>query len=200
MKRESVGESRTQYYHNPSPLRLESGKSLPSFTLAYETWGHLNRERSNAILICHALSGDAHAAGHHEGDEKPGWWDSVIGPGKAFDTDRYFVICSNVIGGCRGSTGPSSANPENGQPYGAGFPVITIGDMVNAQKLLVDHLDINRLYAVAGGSMGGMQALQWTLAYPDMMKKAIVIAATGSSTPQQIAFNEVGRIAITSDP
>jgi len=196
----SVGTVITHFYHHPSPLVLESGDSLPSLTIAYETYGKLNRERNNAILICHALSGDAHVAGFHEGEDKPGWWDTVVGPGKAFDTDRYFVICSNVIGGCKGSTGPSSENPATGKPYGASFPVITITDMVNAQKLLIDHLGIPQLYAVAGGSMGGMQVLQWTVSYPDSVKKAIVIAATGYSTPQQIAFNEVGRKAIISDP
>jgi homoserine O-acetyltransferase len=196
----SVGTVTTQYCTLQSPLVLESGEILSSVAIAYETYGSLNRDASNAILICHALSGDAHVAGFHEGDEKPGWWDPVIGPGKAFDTDRYFVICSNVIGGCKGSTGPLSDNPVTGKPYGATFPVITIRDMVNAQKLLIDHLEIPHLYAVAGGSMGGMQALQWTVSYPDAVKKAIVIAATGYSTPQQIAFNEVGRKAIISDP
>lgn len=196
----SVGTVTTQFYYHPSLLILESGDSLPSLTIAYETYGKLNRERNNAILICHALSGDAHVAGFHAGEDKPGWWDAVVGPGKAFDTDRYFVICSNVIGGCKGSTGPSSENPATGKPYGASFPVITIRDMVNVQKLLTDHLGIPQMYAVAGGSMGGMQVLQWTVSYPDMLKKAIVIAATGYSTPQQIAFNEVGRKAITSDP
>jgi homoserine O-acetyltransferase len=196
----SVGTVTTHVYHHPSPLVLESGDTLPSLTIAYETYGKPNRERNNAILICHALSGDAHIAGFHEGEDKPGWWDAVVGPGKAFDTDRYYVICSNVIGGCKGSTGPSSDNPATGKPYGATFPVITIRDMVNAQKLLIDHLGIPQLYAVAGGSMGGMQVLQWTVSYPDRVKKAIVIATTGYSTPQQIAFNEVGRKAITSDP
>ncbi|MEI7433331.1 MAG: homoserine O-acetyltransferase [Methanomicrobiales archaeon] len=196
----SVGLVKTKYYHHSSPLDLESGETLPSFTLAYETYGTLNKEASNAILLCHALSGDAHAAGYHAGEDKPGWWDSVIGPGKAFDTGKYFVICSNVIGGCKGSTGPSSENPETKEPYGISFPVITIRDMVNAQKHLVDHLGINRLYAIAGGSMGGMQVLQWTVIWPDHVSKAIVIASTAYSTPQQIAFNEVGRIAITSDP
>jgi homoserine O-acetyltransferase len=196
----SVGTVTTHFYHYPSPLVLESGDSLPSLTIAYETYGKLNLERNNAILICHALSGDAHVAGFHEGEDKPGWWDTVVGPGKAFDTDRYFVICSNVIGGCRGSTGPASENPATGKPYGAAFPVVTIRDMVNAQKLLIDHLGIPQLYAVAGGSMGGMQVLEWTVSYPDLLKKAIVIAATGYSTPQQIAFNEVGRKAIISDP
>jgi homoserine O-acetyltransferase/O-succinyltransferase len=196
----STGRVTTQYYHHASPLVLESGEILPSLTLAYETYGRLNRDKSNAILVCHALSGDAHVAGFHDGDEKPGWWDAVIGPGKALDTDRYFVICSNIIGGCKGSTGPSSVNPETGKPYGAKFPVITIRDMVNAQKILVDHLTISQLYAVVGGSMGGMQVLQWTVTWPDSMKKAVVIATSGYSTPQQIAFNEVGRKAIISDP
>ncbi len=200
MIKESVGIVQTRSYHHPFPLALESGETLPSLTLAYETYGRLNRERSNAILVCHALSGDAHVAGFHEGDEKPGWWDAVIGPGKALDTDRYFVICSNVIGGCKGSTGPASINPETGKPWGAKFPVITIRDMVNAQKILVDHLGISQLYAVVGGSMGGMQVLQWTVGFPGQLKKAVVIASTGYSTPQQIAFNEVGRKAIISDP
>jgi homoserine O-acetyltransferase/O-succinyltransferase len=196
----SAGITKTAFYHHQSPLSLESGEMLSSFTLAYETYGKLNRDRSNAILVFHALSGDAHVAGFHEGDEKPGWWDAVIGPKKALDTDKYFVICSNVIGGCKGSTGPSSIDTATGKPYGAKFPVITIRDMVNAQKLLIDHLKIGQLYAVAGGSMGGMQALQWSVSYPDSMMKVVVIAATGYSTPQQIAFNEVGRKAIVSDP
>lgn len=196
----SVGIVTPQIYHHPSPLRLESGAILSHLTLAYETYGRLNKEKNNAILICHALSGDAHVAGFYSGDEKPGWWDGVVGPGKAFDTDRYFVICSNVIGGCKGSSGPSSVDPAMNRPYGTTFPVITIRDMVNAQKLLIDHLGITRLYAVAGGSMGGMQVLQWTVSYPKCLKKAIVIATCGYSTPQQIAFNEVGRQAIISDP
>ncbi len=196
----SVGIVETKYYQHQYILELESGETLPFLTIAYETYGKLNRDKSNGILLCHALSGDAHVAGFHEGDEKAGWWDSVVGPGKAIDTDRYFVVCSNVIGGCKGSTGPSSPHPETGKPYGLSFPVITIGDMVTVQKMLLDHLGIKRLFAVAGGSMGGMQALQWTVSYPDMVKKAIIIAATGYSTPQQIAFNEVGRKAIISDP
>jgi len=200
MIRESPGIVSTHYYRCSSPLVLESEETLPSVTVAYETYGKLNRTKSNAILVCHALSGDAHAAGYHEGDAKPGWWDAIIGHGKALDTSRYFVICSNVIGGCKGSTGPMSTNPATGKPYGVTFPVITIRDMVKAQKLLIDHLGITRLYAIAGGSMGGMQALQWAVDFPDRMKKVIVIAATGSSTPQQIAFNEVGRKAIVSDP
>ena len=200
MLRGSLGIVTTGYADLPGPFTLESGAVLPKVTIAYETYGRLNKEKSNAILICHALSGDAHIAGFHEGEEKPGWWDAVVGPGKAFDTERYFVICSNVIGGCKGSTGPSSINPDTLKPYGATFPVVTIRDMVNAQKGLIDVLGIPELYAVTGGSMGGMQALQWTVSYPDLVKKAIIIAATGYSTPQQIAFNEVGRKAIISDP
>lgn len=196
----SVGTVRTRYYTHQSPLVLESGETLPSVTIAYETYGSLNRDHSNAILLCHALSGDAHVAGHHDGEKRAGWWDSVVGPGKAFDTSRYFVICTNIIGGCKGSTGPSSVNPATERPYGTAFPVITVRDMVAAQKLLIDHLGIPALYAVAGGSMGGMQVLQWAVSYPDAVKKAIVIASTGYSTPQQIAFNEVGRQAIISDP
>ncbi len=168
--------------------------------LAYETYGRLNDARSNAILVCHALSGDAHAAGHHEGDDRPGWWDGLIGPGKALDTDRFFVICSNVIGGCQGSTGPSSIDPETGRPYGSSFPVITVRDMVAAQRALVAGLGIGQLYAVIGGSMGGMQALQWIVSYPDAVLKSVIIAATATSSPQQIAFNEIGRRAIMTDP
>src|SRR5208337_2153087 len=167
MASESVNSVKTRYFHLPEELALESGQKLSPVTIAYETYGKLNKDRSNAILICHALSGDAHAAGWHEGDKKPGWWDLAIGPGKAFDTEKYYVICSNIIGGCKGSTGPSSLNPSTGKPYGLDFPVITIGDMVNAQKKLVDFLGIEQLYAVAGGSMGGMQALQWCVAYPE---------------------------------
>ncbi len=196
----SVGSVRTEFYYHDDPLVLEGGETLPSFTLAYETYGRLNRERSNAVLLCHALSGDAHAAGVHPGATRTGWCDGVVGPGKAFDTNRYFVICSNVLGGCSGSTGPSSPDPRTGRPYGISFPVITVRDMVNAQKQLVDFLGIRRLYAVAGGSMGGMQVLQWAVTYPDAVTKAIVIASTGYSSPQQIAFNEVGRQAILSDP
>ncbi len=173
---------------------------LPEVVLAYETYGRLNDERSNAILVCHALSGDAHAAGSHEGDNRPGWWDGLIGPGKALDTDRFFVICSNVIGGCRGSTGPSSTDPATGEAYGARFPVITVRDMVAAQHALITGLGIDQLYAVIGGSMGGMQALQWGVSYPDAVIKSVIIAATGMSSPQQIAFNEIGRRAIMADP
>ncbi|MDW7732952.1 MAG: homoserine O-acetyltransferase [Methanolobus sp.] len=200
MKHESVGTVETQYYHFPEDLRLDSGKVLKGVSLAYETYGSLNADRSNAILVCHALSGDAHAAGWHPGDRKPGWWDTLIGPGKALDTGKYFVICSNILGGCKGSTGPSSINPETGKPYGLDFPVITIGDIVRAQKQLTDHFGIQKLFAVIGGSMGGVQVLQWTASYPKSIAKAIAIATTARSSPQQIAFNEVARIAIASDP
>jgi homoserine O-acetyltransferase len=184
----------------PDELVLESGEKLGPITLAYETYGNLNADRSNAVLIFHALSGDAHAAGYQDADDRPGWWDGMIGPGKAFDTDKYFVICSNVIGGCKGSTGPAGENPKTGQPYGLDFPVITVKDMVNAQARLVDHLGIDRLLCVAGGSMGGMQALQWAVAYPSRVRSAIPIATTVRHSPQQIAFNEVGRQSIMADP
>jgi homoserine O-acetyltransferase len=151
-------------------------------------------------LVLHALSGDAHAAGNHKDEEAPGWWNNMIGPGKGLDMDKYFVVCSNIIGGCKGSTGPSSTNPKTCQPYGLDFPLITIGDMVNAQKHLIDHLGIEKLLTVIGGSMGGMQVLQWTVAYPDRIRSAIPIATTMKHTPQQIAFNEVGRQAIMADP
>lgn len=200
MKKESVGLVDTKYYNLSEDLILEGGSRLKEATIAYETYGKLNKEKNNAILVCHALSGDAHVAGWHEGDRKPGWWDIIIGPGKCLDTEKYFIICSNVIGGCKGSTGPSSINPETNQPYGLDFPIITISDMVDAQKKLIDHLGINQLFAVVGGSMGGMQVIQWAVSYPDMVKLAIPIATAAHSAPQQIAFNEVGRQAIVSDP
>ncbi len=193
----------TQYYtfaHPPNELILESGEKLGPITLAYETYGELNKDKTNAILILHALSGDAHVAGYHKGDRKPGWWDNMVGPGKAFDTNKYFVICSNVIGGCKGSTGPSSINPATGKPYGLDFPVITIKDMVNAQRYLIDYLGIEKLLCVAGGSIGGMQVLQWTVSYPERVRSAIPIATASKNKAMQIAFNEVGRQAIMSDP
>ena len=183
----------------PGELVLESGEKLGPITLVYETYGNLDKDRANAILVFHALSGDAHAAGYHEGDDRPGWWDNMIGPGRAFDTDKYFVICSNIIGGCRGSTGPASENPVTGRPYGLDFPVITVRDMVDAQAELVDHLGIEKLLCVTGGSMGGMQALQWAVSYPERVRSAIPIATTARHSPQQIAFNEVGRQAIMAD-
>ncbi len=175
-------------------LELDSGATLSPVEVAYETYGELNAARSNAILIVHAFSGDAHAAG--EG----GWWSTMIGPGKAFDTDKYFVICSNVLGGCRGTTGPGSINPETGCPWAMSFPQITVADMVRLQKMLIDHLGIERLLSVSGGSMGGMQALEWAVSYPERVASAIPIATTARHSAQQIAFNEVGRQAIMADP
>jgi len=202
-KSNGVGVVETLYFtfaRPPKELELESGEKLGPITLAYETYGRLNREKSNAILILHALSGDAHVAGLHEGETAPGWWDDMVGPGKAFDTDKYFIVCSNVVGGCRGSTGPSSDDPKTGKPYGLDFPIVTVGDMVNAQRHLVDHLGIDRLLSVAGGSMGGMQVLQWMVSYPERIRSAMPIATTMRHSPQQIAFNEVGRQAIMADP
>lgn len=199
-KGQSVGLVRSLNYKIPGPFELESGKILHGVKIEYEIYGKMNADKSNVILICHALTGDAHAAGFHQGDKKPGWWDIVIGPNRAFDTEKYCIICSNILGGCKGSTGPSSIDPETGKVYGISFPVITIKDMVNAQKKLVEHLGVKQLFAVAGGSMGGMQVLQWTVSYPEMVRKAIAIATTASTTPQQIAFGAIGRKAITDDP
>jgi homoserine O-acetyltransferase len=181
-------------------LSLDSGATLAPVDVAYQAYGVLNSPKTNAILILHAFSGDAHAAGISPETGKPGWWDNMIGPGKAFDTNKYFVICSNVLGGCRGTTGPSSLNPATGRPYAMSFPVITISDMVRLQKMLIDHLGIERLLSVSGGSMGGMQALEWAVAYPERVASAIPIAATARHSAQQIAFNEVGRQAIMADP
>ena len=204
METGSVGIVETQYFtfgEGPGELVLANGEKLGPITLAYETYGELNAAKDNAILICHALSGDAHVAGYHSPEDKdPGWWDVMIGPGRAFDTDKYFVICSNIIGGCKGSTGPSSTNPKTGRPYALSFPVITIKDMVKAQRELVDHLGIEQLCAVVGGSMGGMQALQWVVSYPERVRLVLPIATTHCLSPQAIAFDEVGRQAIMSDP
>lgn len=175
-------------------LKLESSERLSSVTVAYETYGTLNPTQTNAVLVCHALSGDAHVSG--EG----GWWSSIVGEGKPIDTNKYFVVCSNVLGGCGGSTGPSSVNPKNGQRYGVDFPLVSIADFVNAQRILIDHLGLGKLLAVVGGSMGGMQVLQWMNAYPDRIRAAVPIATTLKHSPQQIAFNEVGRQAIITDP
>ena len=194
-----IGIVQTQFATVAEDLVIESGEKLGPVTLAYETYGELNADRSNAVLICHALSGDAHIAGYHKGEKKPGWWDDMVGHGKAFDTDKYYVICSNVLGGCKGSTGPGSVNPKTGVPYGLHFPLITIGDMVKAQQLLIKHLDIDKLRSVAGGSMGGMQALEWLRTAPDKLESAILIATAAMHSPQQIAFNEVGRQAIMAD-
>ncbi len=185
----------------PEELVLESGQKLGPITLEYETYGELNEDRSNAILVFHALSGDAHVAGYHSAeDEKPGWWDNAIGPGKCFDTRRYSVICVNVIGGCKGSTGPSSINPATGKPYGLDFPMVTIKDMVNAQVALLDHLGIEKVLAATGGSMGGFQVLEFVTAHPDRCQLALPIATAGKQSAQNIAFNEIGRRAIVSDP
>jgi homoserine O-acetyltransferase len=181
-------------------ITLDNGATLAPVEVAYETYGQLNAARTNAILILHAFSGDAHAAGISPETGKPGWWDNSIGPGKAFDTNKYFVICSNVLGGCRGTTGPASINPATGCPYAMAFPVITIGDMVRLQEMLIDSLGIGRLLSVSGGSMGGMQALEWAVAHPDRVVSAIPIACTTRHSAQQIAFNEVGRQAIMADP
>ncbi|UJX40978.1 homoserine O-acetyltransferase [Desulfovibrio sp. JY] len=185
----------------PHPLDVDSGRSLGPVTLAYETYGKLDEQATNAVLVLHALTGDSHAAGHYDAtDAKPGWWDIMIGPGKPIDTDRYFVICSNVIGGCMGSTGPSSIDPETGKPYGLTFPVITIADMVRAQKELVEHLGIKKLLCAIGGSMGGMQVLEWAVRYPDMVRAAVPLATTTKHSALAIAFNEVARQAIMADP
>src|SRR5512136_2964202 len=182
-------------------LRLESGRILGPITLAYETYGELNANRSNAILVAHAWTGDAHRAGkRREDDPKPGWWDVIVGPGRLLDTDRYSVICSNVIGCCYGSTGPASINARTGKRYNLTFPVITVRDMVRAQKLLIDHLGIGKLLTVLGGSMGGMQALEWATQFPDRIASAIVLATTAQPSAQAIAMNAIARWAIFNDP
>lgn len=182
------------------PLRLDSGAVLPSLEVAYKTYGTLNIDRSNAVLVCHALTGDQHVASAHPATGKPGWWNEVVGPGKPLDPARHFIICSNVIGGCMGSTGPASTNPATGQTYGLAFPVITIPDMVRAQAMLVEALGIETLFCVIGGSMGGMQVLQWAADYPQQLFSAICIAATSRHSTQNVAFHEVGRQAIMADP
>jgi len=182
------------------PMKLDSGAALGPFTIAYQTYGALNRERSNAVLLCHALTGDQYAVETHPVTGKPGWWELMVGPGKPIDTDKYFVISANVLGGCMGTTGPQDINPATGRPYGIGFPVITVGDMVRAQKLLIDHLGIDKLFCVTGGSMGAMQALQWAAAYPQHVFAAVPVAGAARHSAQNIAFHEVGRQAIMADP
>jgi len=197
----SVGIVTTEYAHFDAELRLESGRVLGPLTLAYETYGTLNAARSNAILVAHAWTGDAHAAGYHSTqDRKPGWWDAMIGPGKVLDTGRYYVICSNVIGSCFGSTGPTSKNPRTGKPYRLNFPVLMVRDMVRAQQLLVDRLGIDQLYCVIGGSMGAMQALEWGIHFPERTRSIIPIAGTVSNSPMAIALNAMARQAIFNDP
>jgi homoserine O-acetyltransferase/O-succinyltransferase len=182
------------------PLRLESGVVLPSYRIGYQTYGRLNAERSNGILVCHALTGDQYVADTHPITGKPGWWTTLVGPGRVIDTDRYFVICSNVLGGCLGTSGPMEPNPATGEPWALDFPVITIGDMVAAQQKLIDHLGIDQLFCVIGGSMGGMQVLQWATAYPDRVFAAVPVATASRHSAQNIAFHEVGRQAIMADP
>ena len=185
----------------PNEMVLESGSRLGPATIAYETCGQLNDDKSNAILICHALSGDSHVAGYYsEDDPKPGWWDIMVGPGKGIDTDKYFIVCSNILGSCIGSTGPCTYNPKTVEPYGLDFPVVTIGDMVKAQKALLDHLGIKKILSVIGGSIGGMQVLEWCASYPDMVVSAIPLATTTRHSALAIAFNEVARQAIMADP
>lgn len=185
----------------PDEMVLDSGARLGPITLAYETCGTLDPDKGNVVLVLHALTGDSHVAGYYNpADPKPGWWENMIGPGKGIDTDRYFVICSNVLGGCMGSTGPCSISPKTGKPYGMDFPFVTIPDMVRAQKALLDHLGIDRIMAVIGGSMGGMQVLQWTVQYPEMVRSAIPLATTMRHSALAIAFNEVARQAIVADP
>jgi len=204
MDNQSVGIVETKIitlFEPPNELLLDSGRKLGPIQVAYETYGELSRQADNAVLICHALSGDAHVAGYHSADDKkPGWWDNMVGPGKWIDTNKYFVICTNVLGGCKGTTGPGSINPETGKPWGLDFPVITIGDMVRVQKGLIDALGIKRILAVVGGSMGGMQVLDWAIRYPDVVVSAVPIATTARLTAQGIAFNAVGRNAIIGDP
>lgn len=196
----SVGITETRYFTIQNKILLASGVEFGPIQVAYETYGVLNEKKDNAILLLHALTGDAHAAGYHSAsDKKPGWWDDMVGPNKAFDTNKYFVIASNMLGGCCGTTGPSSINPDTGKPYGLSFPVITIEDAVKVQKHLVDFLGVKKLI-VAGGSMGGMQALEWSIAHSDMVDGVVIIASTSRLTAQGIAFNAVGRNAILSDP
>jgi len=197
----SVGAATAQKAHFGEPIRLRGGAELPAFDIAYETYGTLNAAKSNAVLVCHALNASHHVAGFYEKDQDNiGWWDNLVGPGKPLDTNRFFVVGNNYIGSCFGSTGPASVNPATGRPWGADFPVVTVEDWVEAQRRLADRLGIERFAAVIGGSLGAMQALQWTLSYPERIRHSIVIAAAAKLTPQNIAFNEVARQAIMTDP
>jgi homoserine O-acetyltransferase len=215
----SAGVFRTQYVDLPEPVRLDCGRTLPRVRIAYETYGHLAPARDNVILVCHALSGDQHAAGWSDDPEMPsavdgfgadergiaargglGWWDGMIGPGKAFDTDRYFVVCTNLIGSCRGSTGPGSLDPQTSQPYGLNFPVVTVADMVRAEERLLATLGIDSLLAVGGGSLGGMQALEWAVAFPEKVRACVSIASTARLGDQGMAWNAIARSAIMADP
>ena len=197
----SVGIVAAQTAHFDAPLTLKSGAVLPQYDLVYETYGQLNADKSNAVLICHALSGTHHVAGKYSEDDKyPGWWDNLIGPNKPLDTNKFFVIGVNNLGGCHGSTGAASINPATSQPWGSAFPILTVEDWVTSQTLLADYLGIQQLAAVVGGSLGGMQALQWTIAYPERVRHALVIASAPNLTAQNMAFNEVARQAIITDP
>ncbi|HEY9531992.1 MAG TPA: homoserine O-acetyltransferase [Burkholderiales bacterium] len=197
----SVGPVTAQKAHFDAPIRLRSGAELPAYDIAYETYGELNAARSNAVLVCHALNASHHVAGFYQNQpENLGWWDNLVGPGKPLDTQRFFVVGSNYLGSCFGSTGPASINPANGKPWGADFPVVTVEDWVETQARLADHLGIDTFAAVIGGSLGAMQALQWTLSYPQRVRHALVIAAAAKLSPQNIAFNEVARQAIMTDP
>ncbi|MDP3480468.1 MAG: homoserine O-acetyltransferase, partial [Desulfoprunum sp.] len=202
----SVGIVEKKYHtfaEPPEEMVLESGTQLGPITIAYETYGSLSAKRDNVVLIAHAFSGDSHVAGRYAGEldgDKTGWWDFMVGPGKGIDTERYFVICANILGSCMGSTGPSSLNPETDRPYGLDFPMVTIGDMVETQKRLLDHLGIEKLLAVIGGSVGGMQVLEWCVRYPQMVRAAIPIATTMRHSALAIAFNEIARQAIMADP
>ena len=200
LKEVDAPQSQVVHFGSDRPLKMDAGVDLTPFTIAYQTYGTLNAAKSNAVLICHALTGDQHVANVHPVTGKPGWWEIMVGPGKPIDTDRYFVICSNVVGGCMGSTGPASVNPATGHPWGLDLPVVTIRDMVRAQAMLIDHLGIDQLFCVAGGSMGGMQVLQWAASYPERVFCAMPIAAAARHSSQNIAFHEVGRQAVMADP
>lgn len=201
LENNSVGIVAPQNAHFDTPLTLKSGAVLPTFDLAYETYGTLNHDKSNAVLICHALSGTHHVAGKYsENDKYPGWWDNLVGPNKPLDTNKFFVIGVNNLGGCHGSTGSASINPATGKPWGSAFPIVTVEDWVNSQARLLDFLGLPSLAAVIGGSLGGMQALQWTLAFPNRVRHALVIASAPNLTAQNMAFNEVARQAIITDP
>lgn len=197
----SVGLVKPQSIDIDQPLKLDCGRTLAAYQLVFETYGTLNADKSNAVLICHALSGDHHAAGFHSMDDrKPGWWDTAIGPGKPIDTNKFFVICPNNLGGCKGSTGPNTLNPDTGKDYGPEFPIVTVNDWVNSQAQLADALGIEQWAAVIGGSLGGMQAMQWAISKPKRLRHALIIAAAPKLSAQNIAFNEVARTAIKSDP
>ena len=195
-----IASTKSHVFQVPVPLKLDCGQSLHPYVIAYQTYGHLDAAKSNAILICHALTGDQHVANIHPVTGKPGWWETLVGPGKPIDTNRFFVICSNILGGCLGSTGPASLNPATGKAWGLDFPVITIGDMVDAQVALIDHLGIQQLFCVTGGSMGGMQVLEWCARHKNRVLTAIPIATAAWHSSQNIAFHEVGRQAVMADP